>query len=113
MTNRNHLQAAVCETNLLESLRQDLNQKLAQLLLEPETSDCWWPVRTMLAALPLTTAEYATAANRLNSAQRYVAQRELGAATFELRQLARKLASFGKICGTRIAASNGELVGAD
>ena len=72
MTNRNHLRIAVCETNLLESLGQDLNQKLAQLLAEPETSDCWWPVRTMLAALPLTTAEYATAANRLNSAQRAV-----------------------------------------
>jgi hypothetical protein len=99
--------------NHIESLQQDLSQKLAHLLAEPETSGCWWPVRTMLAALPLTTAEYATAANRLNSAQRYVSQRELGAATFELRQLARRLALIGKTCGTCIAGSNIELAGAE
>ena len=51
--------------------------------------------------------------NRLNSAERYVAQREFGAATFELRQLSRKLDWFGKNRGTRVATANDNLAGTD
>jgi hypothetical protein len=99
MTNRYHVRSAVSEVNLLESLYQDLSLELARLVAEPTASDVWPRVRTILAALPLTTAEYATAANRLTSAELYVAQGELGAAKFELTQLARKLTSLGKASG--------------
>ena len=101
MTNRHYPRTVVCESNLLESLYQDLRQELARLLAEPDASDCWPQARAMLAALPLSTGEYAAAVNRLRSAERYVTQRQLGAARFELNQLARKLVSIGRNHGKR------------
>jgi hypothetical protein len=44
-----------------------------------------------LEALPLTTAEFATARNRLNNARSYLEARERGAALYELRLLRRSL----------------------
>ncbi|MGA2033481.1 MAG: hypothetical protein ABSG68_14595 [Thermoguttaceae bacterium] len=99
MTNRCHVRTTVRETNLLESLYQDLSLELARLVAEPKASDVWPRARTILAALPLTTAEYATATNRLVSAELYAAQAELGAAKFELTQLTRKLTALGTASG--------------
>ncbi len=96
MTSRYHARPSGCGVNLLESLYQDLRLELAWLVAEPEASDGWPRVRTMLAALPLTTPEYAVAVNRLASAELYVAHGELGVAKFELTQLARKLTSLGR-----------------
>ena len=44
-----------------------------------------------LEALPLTTAEFATAQNRLNNARSYLEAGERGAALYELRLLLRSL----------------------
>jgi hypothetical protein len=102
MTNRNHVRTVVCELTVLESLYQDLSLESARLLAEPEVTDRWPRVRAILAALPLTTEEYAAAVNRLTSAELYVGQRELGAAKFELTQPTRKLASLAKDYGTHV-----------
>jgi hypothetical protein len=101
MNQRHFPSAVLSESSLLESLYQDLRQELARLLAEPEVSDCWPQARAMLEALPLSTGEYAAAVNRLRSAQRYATQRQLGAARFELNQLARKLVSISKNHGER------------
>jgi hypothetical protein len=45
----------------------------------------------VLEALPLTTAEFATARNRLNNARSYLEAGERGAARYELRLLRRSL----------------------
>jgi hypothetical protein len=47
--------------------------------------------RANLAALPLATAEFAVALARLNNARTYLQEDEPGAATYELRLLARSL----------------------
>jgi hypothetical protein len=109
MTSRYQVRSAAREVNLLESLYQDLSLELARLVAEPEAGDVWPRVRTILAALPLATAEYATAANRLSSAEVYVAQGELGAAKFELTQLTRKLTSLGGASGAHTECLVGDL----
>ncbi len=48
-------------------------------------------VRPMLEALPLTSAEFSLAANRLANVRRYVESAEYGAARYELRLLRRSL----------------------
>jgi hypothetical protein len=45
----------------------------------------------VLEALPLTTAEFATARNRLENARSYLEAGERGAARYELRLLRRSL----------------------
>jgi hypothetical protein len=47
--------------------------------------------REVLEALPLTTAEFATARNRLENARSYLECGERGAARYELRLLRRSL----------------------
>ncbi|MGA2254486.1 MAG: hypothetical protein ABSG53_07490 [Thermoguttaceae bacterium] len=111
MTKRKRVRTAVCEMNLLESLYQDFSRESARLLAEPQVTEGWARVRAILAAMPLTTGEYATAVNRLASAELYTARRELGAAKFELTQLARKLASLGTLCGARAELSASDLPG--
>jgi hypothetical protein len=49
--------------------------------------------RAKLAALPLATAEFAVALARLDNARTYLLEDEPGAATYELRLLARSLRS--------------------
>jgi hypothetical protein len=85
--------------NMLESLYQEMSLELARLVAEPNANDVWPRIPTILAALPLTTVEYAVAANRFTSAELYVARGERGAAKFELTQLSRKLTSLGKASG--------------
>jgi hypothetical protein len=105
MTDRYDARTSVRETSLVESLYRELSLELAWLVAEPKASGVWPRVRTILAALPLTTTEYATAANRLTSAKLYAAQGELGATKFELTQLTRKLTSLGKASGHTPSAS--------
>jgi hypothetical protein len=73
-----------------------LSRELARLIAEPAATDGWPRARLILAALPLTTVEYAVSVNRLTSAESYTSRRELGAAKFELTQLTRKLASLAR-----------------
>jgi hypothetical protein len=51
--------------------------------------------RAMLETLPLTTAEIATARNRLENARSYQERGEHGAAHFELRLLGLQVSSIG------------------
>jgi hypothetical protein len=57
-----------------------------------ETSaDCFERLRHLLNALPLNTAEFALALNRLANASHYLESGEGGAARYELRLLRRSL----------------------
>jgi hypothetical protein len=47
---------------------------------------------TLLAAMPFTTAEYASARQHLKNAEQYCLEYEFGAATFEFRSLRGKIA---------------------
>ncbi|MGA2618437.1 MAG: hypothetical protein ABSF26_12565 [Thermoguttaceae bacterium] len=109
MNSHYHVRPVGCGVNLLESLYQDLSLELAWLAAEPKANDGWPRLRTILAALPLTTTEYAVAVNRLASAELYAAQGELGALKFELTQLARKLTSLGKASGAHAECCAGDL----
>jgi len=97
MTIRYKIHTAVGEANVVASLCQDLIQELARLIAKPIETEGWLKARALLAALPLTTSEYAISVNRLNSAATYTSCRELGAARFELTQLTRKLASLARV----------------
>ena len=96
MTTCYEIRTAVCEANSLASLCQELCRELGGLIAEPAATAGWSRVRVALAALPLTTREYAVSVNRLSSAEQYTSHRELGAAKFELTLLARKLAALAK-----------------
>ena len=99
MTTRYQIRTAVCEASSLVSLCQELCRELGGLIAEPTATDGWSRARVGLAAWPLTTVEYAVSANRLASAELYTSHRELGAAKFELTQLARKLAALAREYG--------------
>jgi len=96
---RNHVQTVVCEAESLESLCRELIAELTDLISQPAATAGWLQARAMLAALPLTSLEYAIFVNRLTSAELYTTRCELGAAKFELTQLTRKLASIAKAHG--------------
>jgi hypothetical protein len=48
-------------------------------------------VKELLAAVPITTGEFAWAMSRLENAKEYAAAREIGGACYELKLLVRKL----------------------
>jgi hypothetical protein len=79
------------------SLCLELRQVAEQLLAGASENRC--PVkgfeyaRQILEALPLTSADFCAAVNRLGNAQRYLQSGERGAARFELRQLLQGFAS--------------------
>jgi hypothetical protein len=107
MTVRHPISTDFSEARSLDSLCRELISALTGLLAEPAATAGWRRARTMLAALPLTTSEYAVSVNRLTSAEIYASCRELGAARFELAQLSRKLATI--TAGVPVARSGGEL----
>ena len=55
--------------------------------------DAFAEVEMILVALPLNTAEFSLAGNRLRNAARYLKSGECGAACYELKLLARNLAN--------------------
>ena len=70
-----------------------IQAELESILTDMSSYDRWPHIGKMLRSLPLSAGEHLLAVNRLNSAQRYVAESQLGAAHYELDQLARKLRS--------------------
>ena len=77
--------------HLLTSIRRDC--EVLEELVE---------VRNLLDSLPLATNEYATAANRLRNAHRYLTSQERGAARYELNLLAGSLRNQPQsTCGPR------------
>ena len=97
MINRFHPTTGDCTSNQLESLFASVSRELERLIADLGLTDVWSRARDMLCMLPLSTNEYATAMNRLNNAQRYMAAGQSGAARFELKLLARRFASSGKV----------------
>jgi len=95
-----HTPTPVHEASRVASIRQELSRQLFRLIVEPAETEGWAKARATLAALPLTTSEYAVSVNRLISAELYTGQREFGAAKYELTQLTRKLASLATIYET-------------
>ena len=98
MTNNSPPRMSICETNELESLYARVSLEFERLLADLGLSDGWSRARDMLGMLPLSTSEYAVAVNRLNNAERYLAEGQSGAANFELKLLAHRLASSSKSC---------------
>jgi hypothetical protein len=80
---------------ITESIHALLREGLDELLEQP--SDHKPPVaqferlRLLLEALPLDTAEFGLAVNRLANARHYLVSGEFGAARYELRLLRRSL----------------------
>ena len=85
------------ETRLLHAIRQigalleRINCKPNPGLQRPFEEDTITVLGRILESLPLSTAEYGVAANRLENAGRYMRSEENGAASYELRMLARSL----------------------
>jgi hypothetical protein len=79
----------------VDAIRAQARQHLAALLEPPLTGAgklaIHHQVRHALECLPLTTAEFATAVNRLENARAYLEVGEPGAARFELLLLLRSL----------------------
>jgi hypothetical protein len=80
---------------ILEETRSHACTLLDEIIEQVFSSGCSSPrfreAREALEALPLTTAEIATARNRLNNARSYLEADERGAAYYELRLLRRSL----------------------
>jgi hypothetical protein len=78
-----------------EQIRAHLVTFLTQLIEQVFSARCptaeFREAHKVLEALPLTTAEFATARNRLNNARTYLESGERGAALFELRLLRRSM----------------------
>ena len=79
----------------LEQVRALVLTCLARLIEQVFSAVCltaeFQEAQEALEALPLTTAEFATARNRLNNARSYLESGEDGAARYELRLLRRSL----------------------
>ena len=53
-------------------------------------------VRASISALPISSADYSVAINRLNNASRYALSGQLGAADYSIRMLAKSLSNLQK-----------------
>ena len=51
----------------------------------------WGDLRRYIEALPLSTEQYGVCVNGLLNAEKYIAEKEYGAAAFEIRMLRRRL----------------------
>jgi hypothetical protein len=82
-------------SSITESYRASLRAGIDDLLGHPFDHEspliCTGRLRVFLEALPLDTAEFGLAVNRLKNAQDYIETGEHGAARFELRLLRQSL----------------------
>lgn len=83
-------------TETLQQIRAHASQSLNRLIERASGAGGlaaeFQEAHEALEALPLTTAQFATARNRLESARSYLDTGERGAALYELRLLRRSLA---------------------
>jgi hypothetical protein len=72
---------------LADELRGQLAELVDRLIDEESNADGFNEALMLLESLPLASGPFAVAVNRLNSARRYLAAGERGAARYELRLL--------------------------